>query len=178
MKTVVRLKAMRSQCQRGAVAITFAFSLLVLFGFMALVFDLGRTYVVRTELQNAADAAALAGAKDLNQKLTGVTQAIATVKAIGLQNNTKFSFKGTTGIVITDAMISVSNCPDGCTWTQASTITSDAQAGDKTFLLTALQVAKIRAAIKATPKGAPLRILYRGSQLVAVYNFWEVVWSR
>lgn len=129
-----RLKAMRSQCQRGAVAITFAFSLLVLFGFMALVFDLGRTYVVRTELQNAADAAALAGAKDLNQKLAGVTQAIATVKAMGLQNNTKFSFKGATGIVITDAMISVSNCPDGCTWTQASTIASDAQAGDKTFL--------------------------------------------
>ncbi|MCM2295664.1 pilus assembly protein TadG-related protein [Rhodoferax sp.] len=134
MKTV-RLKAMRSRCQRGAVAITFAFSLLVLFGFMALVFDLGRTYVVRTELQNAADAAALAGAKDLNQKLSGVTTAIATVKAIGLQNNTKFSFNGNVGIVITDAMISVSSCPDdGCTWTQASVIASDAQAADKTFL--------------------------------------------
>jgi Flp pilus assembly protein TadG len=116
------------------VAITFALSLLVLFGFMALVFDLGRTYVVRTELQNAADAAALAGAKDLNQKLSGITQAIATVKAIGLQNNTKFSFNGSTGVVIEDAMISVSNCPYTCPWTQASTIASDSQAADKTFI--------------------------------------------
>jgi Flp pilus assembly protein TadG len=133
MNAVTRLKATLHQRQRGAVAIMFGLTLVVLFGFMALVFDLGRTYVVRTELQNAADAAALAGAKDLNQKLAGVTQAIATVKAIGLQNDTKFSFKGA-GIVITDAMISVSSCPYTCTWTQASTIASDAQAADKTFL--------------------------------------------
>ena len=134
MNTVTRLKATLQQRQRGAVAIMFGLTLVVLFGFMALVFDLGRTYVVRTELQNAADAAALAGAKDLNQKLSGITQAIATVKAIGLENDTKFSFKGSTGVVITDAMISVSSCPYECTWTQASTIASDAQAGDKTFL--------------------------------------------
>jgi Flp pilus assembly protein TadG len=134
MNTVTRLKATLIQRRRGAVAITFALSLLVLFGFMALVFDLGRTYVVRTELQNAADAAALSGAKDLNQKLSGITQAIATAKAIGLENDTKFSFTGSTGVVITDAMISVSSCPYECTWTQASTIASDAQAGDKTFL--------------------------------------------
>lgn len=136
MNTIRQLKGIHAPRQRGAVAIMFGLSLLVLFGFMALVFDLGRTYVVRTELQNAADAAALAGAKDLNKKLEGVTKAIATAKAIGLQNDTKFSFTGSTGIVITDAMISVSSCPDlaTCTWTQASTITSDAQAGDKTFL--------------------------------------------
>ena len=134
MSTVTRLKGMGYQRQRGAVAIMFAISLLVLFGFMALVFDLGRTYVVRTELQNAADAAALAGAKDLDQKLAGVTKAIATAKAIGLQNRTKFSFKGSAGIVITDPMISVSSCPDGCTWTQASSIGNDAQAAGKTFL--------------------------------------------
>lgn len=134
MKTVTRLKTTLSQRQRGAVAITFAFSLLLLMGFMALVFDLGRTYVVRTELQNAADAAALAGAKDLNQKLSGVIKARATAIAIGGENDTKFSFNGNAGIEITEAMISVSNCPDdACTWTQASTIT-DAQAADKTFL--------------------------------------------
>jgi Flp pilus assembly protein TadG len=133
MNTLTRLKSTLRQRQRGAVAITFAISLLVLFGFMALVFDLGRTYVVRTELQNAADAAALAGAKDLNQKLSGVQQAIATVKAIGLQNDTKFSLKGNTGIDIKDEMISVSSCPYTCVWTQASAIT-DATADDKTFL--------------------------------------------
>lgn len=134
MKTSTLLKSTRCQRQRGAVAITFALSLLVLIGFMALVFDLGRTYVVRTELQNAADAAALAGAKDLNQKLAGVTQAIATVKAMGLQNNTKFSFKGDAGIVITDAMIWVGSCPDDGCMEAASSVISDALAADKTFL--------------------------------------------
>lgn len=133
MNTIRQLKGTHAPCQRGAVAIMFGLSLLVLFGFMALVFDLGRTYVVRTELQNAADAAALAGAKDLNQRLSGTTQAITTAKAIGLQNRTKFSFNGDTGIVITDDMISVSSCPDGCTWIQASTITEET-AVDKTFL--------------------------------------------
>lgn len=136
MKSVTRMKGQscRPRRQRGAVAIMLGVSLLVLFGFMALVFDLGRTYVVRTELQNAADAAALAGAKDLNGKLAGITQSIATVKAIGLQNNTRFSFNNTAGITIADAMISVSSCPDGCAWTQASTITTEGQAADKTFL--------------------------------------------
>lgn len=133
MNTVARLKGMPAKRQRGAVAIMFGLTLLVLFGFLALVFDLGRTYVVRTELQNAADAAALAGAKELNQKLDGITKAIAAAKAIGYQNNTKFSFTGDSGILITDAMISVSHCPYNCTWTQANTITEET-AVDKNFL--------------------------------------------
>lgn len=124
----------RGQRQRGAVAIMLGLSIFVLFGFMALVIDLGRTYVVRTELQNAADAAALAGAKDLNQKLSGVTKAIDTVKKIGLQNNTKFSFKGSAGITISDDMISVGSCPDDGCMVAASSVTSDAQAAGKTFL--------------------------------------------
>lgn len=139
MKTVTYLKQRpcQRQHQRGAVAIMLGLSLLVLFGFMALVFDLGRTYVVRTELQNAADAAALAGAKDLNQRLDGITKAIATAKAIGLQNNTKFSFNGNAGIVITDSMISVGSCPDDepkCDWTQANLVLTEEKAVDKIFL--------------------------------------------
>ena len=49
--------------QRGNVLIWFALLLPVLFGFMALSVDLARLYLVKTELQNAADAAALAGAR-------------------------------------------------------------------------------------------------------------------
>lgn len=51
--------------QRGAVAIIVALSLLVLFGFAGLVLDLGRLYVNKTELQSAADACALAAAREL-----------------------------------------------------------------------------------------------------------------
>jgi Flp pilus assembly protein TadG len=53
--------------QRGAVSIMTAFFLLfVLFGISAFAIDIARWYIVRNELQNAADAAALAGAACLN----------------------------------------------------------------------------------------------------------------
>ena len=48
--------------QRGNVLVWFALLLPVLFGFMALSIDLARLYLTKVELQNAADAAALAGA--------------------------------------------------------------------------------------------------------------------
>jgi Flp pilus assembly protein TadG len=48
--------------QRGYVITWFTLLLPVLFGFMAVSLDLARLYLVKTELQNAADAAALAGA--------------------------------------------------------------------------------------------------------------------
>lgn len=53
--------------ENGASVPLMAVFLLVFVGFLALVVDLGRLYVVRNELQNTADAAALAGAKELYQ---------------------------------------------------------------------------------------------------------------
>lgn len=55
--------------QRGAVAIVVAVTLAVLVGFLGLALDLGKLYVARSELQNSADACALAAARDL----TGAT---------------------------------------------------------------------------------------------------------
>lgn len=52
--------------QKGTVAIIVAASLTALAGFSALAIDVGRIWVVRNELQNAADAAALAGASVLS----------------------------------------------------------------------------------------------------------------
>lgn len=51
--------------QRGIVTILFALVLVVLLGFIALAIDLTRLHLVKVELQNAADAAALAGAGSL-----------------------------------------------------------------------------------------------------------------
>ena len=48
--------------QKGTVIVLFALTLTVLLGFTALAIDIGDLYVGRNELQNAADAAALAGA--------------------------------------------------------------------------------------------------------------------
>jgi Flp pilus assembly protein TadG len=52
----------RRQAQKGAVAVTVAVLMTMLIGFGALAIDTGYLYVVRNELQDAADAAALAGA--------------------------------------------------------------------------------------------------------------------
>lgn len=64
-----RMKAF-SRNESGAVAIITAILMVVLLGFLALVVDIGRIAVVQNELQDAADAAALAGARAL-MPLTG-----------------------------------------------------------------------------------------------------------
>lgn len=64
--------------QQGVVAIMVGLmtALLVLTGMLALVIDLGALYVTKTELQNAADAAALAGAQELDGTKDGIPRAI------------------------------------------------------------------------------------------------------
>ena len=51
--------------QRGVSAVIIGICLFMLVGFVALAIDVGHLYVVRNELQNAADAGALAGARHL-----------------------------------------------------------------------------------------------------------------
>jgi hypothetical protein len=53
--------------QQGAVIVLMAFLLFVLLGVTAFAIDFGYRHVVRNELQNAADAAALAAARDLGR---------------------------------------------------------------------------------------------------------------
>lgn len=52
--------------QRGAVVLVFALTLLVLIGFAGLAIDLGRFFVIKSELQNAVDACALAASTQLS----------------------------------------------------------------------------------------------------------------
>lgn len=52
--------------ERGNVAVVVALSITFLLGFAALVIDFGNIWKVKDELQNAADAAALGGVRDLN----------------------------------------------------------------------------------------------------------------
>lgn len=66
--------------QGGAVMLMVAFSLLVFFGFAALVFDLGRLYIVKSQLQNAADAGALRGARDLDGTSAGMSAATTSAR--------------------------------------------------------------------------------------------------
>lgn len=59
------------QRQSGAMALTVALWMITLLGFVALAFDVGHLFIVRNELQNAADAAALAGANCLTRSTAG-----------------------------------------------------------------------------------------------------------
>ena len=64
--------------QNGSMIITMSTLLITLIGFAALVVDVGHLMIARNELQNAADAAALAGANCLNKGIdcTSVPSAI------------------------------------------------------------------------------------------------------
>lgn len=55
--------------QKGAVAVTVALCMVCLLGIAALAIDIGNLLVARNELQNSADAAALAGAGCLYQRV-------------------------------------------------------------------------------------------------------------
>ncbi len=61
----MRWQARNRGKQNGAVAVIVGVTLAVLVGFAGLVLDLGRLYINKTELQNAADACALAAAGEL-----------------------------------------------------------------------------------------------------------------
>lgn len=123
----------RASCKKrqgGAVAIIVGFSLVLLIGFLAMVIDLGHLYLAKSELQNGADAAALAGAKELIGTATGVTSAVNKAIAVAAQNDYDF----TKPIDITIDDIWVGACPEDSCMVPATTVTSDGTAADKTFL--------------------------------------------
>ena len=91
MSTSIQHRTLSHRGQRGAVAIMFGLTVTVLFAMGGVVLDLGHLYIVKAELQNAADAAALAGAKELNQTTAGITNAVTKAQAIGAKNNYNFS---------------------------------------------------------------------------------------
>lgn len=76
--------------QKGAVAITVGLSLVVLIGFLGLVVDLGQMFVTKTELQNAADACALAAARELDGAPDALTRAVNAGIAVGTHNRVGF----------------------------------------------------------------------------------------
>lgn len=139
-----RVSTLRSR-QRGVVAVIAGLTAVTLFAFGGVVLDLGHLYIAKTELQNASDAAALAGAKELNNKLAGVTAAVNRAIATAAQHEYDFS----SPVTITIANIRLGACPNAsnantwsrpgtrtptCSFVPASSVTSDALASGLTFL--------------------------------------------
>lgn len=71
-------------------AIIVALSIFVLVGMIGLAIDLGRMFVIKTELQNAADACALAAARELDGNADALTRADAAGILIGTRNDINF----------------------------------------------------------------------------------------
>jgi Putative Flp pilus-assembly TadE/G-like len=82
------LRTARGHRSRGAVALLVAFSLPVLLGLAALVIDLGRLYVIKSELQNAMDACALAAATPLTGASDATLFDIARAQGLALSDGT------------------------------------------------------------------------------------------
>ena len=104
--------------QRGAIAVmTGLLLLLVLIPVAGLVLDLGHLYIVKSELQNLADASALGAGKDLDNTAAGVDKAVATGKALAARN--RYNFGQT--LTLADANFRFSDSPDGPWYTVAET---------------------------------------------------------
>ena len=92
--------------ERGSIVIMTAVFMLLLFLMVGLCIDVSRIYLVRAELQNAADAAALTGARELNTGTTGIDNAVARATVV---NNTVDFRKLGIGI----ATVEFAKQPDG-----------------------------------------------------------------
>jgi len=80
--------------ERGSVTIMTAVLMVGLCLALGLSIDVSRIYMVRSGLQNAADAAALAAARELNSGTGGLTNAVSQAQATALQAN-KYGFNRT-----------------------------------------------------------------------------------
>ncbi len=72
--------------QRGAVAVVVGLTIFVLVGMIGLALDSGQLFVNKTELQNAADACALAAARELDGNADALSRADNVGVVVGKQN--------------------------------------------------------------------------------------------
>ena len=94
-----------ARAERGVIAVMLAIMLAAIIGVMALAVDLGRAWNLQTELQNAADAAALAGATQLDNKPGAILRARLAAETLGdplSENRQRFATDGgVSDVVIT-----------------------------------------------------------------------------
>src|SRR2546430_17664237 len=88
-RTQMQISVMRRRRERGSVLAISAFGMLAFLLATGLCVDISHFYLVKSELQNAADSSALAGASALNQHDTGITK--ARERAIAAVNNYEFN---------------------------------------------------------------------------------------
>ena len=89
-----RLAGKNRKSERGSILATSALGMLSVLLAVGLGVDISRFYLAKTELQNAADASALAGVSALNSSGAGITE--ATNRAVRVMNNYDFNQQNVT----------------------------------------------------------------------------------
>lgn len=106
-----RLRNASGRHQRGAVAIMVGLTIFVLIAFLGMTVDLGRLFITKTELSNAADACALAAAAELNGAVDALNRAESAGITVGQRN--KVGFQGNAVTILPNSDIMFSDHLDG-----------------------------------------------------------------
>lgn len=132
----------RRHRQQGAVILTVCFMLLFLLGFMGIALDLGRMFIVKTELQTAMDSCALSAAQELDKAADSTTRALsagltaANVNSVNLQS-ANWDGQGqltASGIRFRDASYNVTTNPTTAAYAECEHV----QPGIRMWLLQAM----------------------------------------
>src|SRR6266571_3771047 len=99
--------------ERGSIIVMTAIFMLLFCVMLGLAIDVSRIYMVRAELQNAADAAALTAARELNGGTTGIDNAVT--RANNIANTQGF---GKAGVSIASVEFAINL--DGTYWNAAT----------------------------------------------------------
>ena len=103
--------------ERGSVTIMTAVLMVGLVLVIGLSIDVARIYMVRAGLQNAADSAALAAARELNSGTGGLADAVTQAMSANLTNKYGFNRTGVTAPNVTIVKVEFSNSlATGATW--------------------------------------------------------------
>jgi len=141
--------------QRGVILIWVAMFLLIMMSFMSLGVDLSKLMATRTQLQNAADAAALAGASAVNPA-TGIIDAdSAVVRAQFAAVENRAFIDGPQPVVVSASDVVVTDGDKVKVTTRREGATSIVTYVAQVLGITSLQM-KATATAKAEPTGASL----------------------
>ncbi|MDP1653415.1 MAG: pilus assembly protein TadG-related protein [Rhodocyclaceae bacterium] len=84
--------------QGGAVAVMVGLTIFVLVAFLGMTVDVGRLFITKTELSNAADACSLAAAAELNGAADSLIRAESAGITVGQRN--KVGFQGSAVVIV------------------------------------------------------------------------------
>ncbi|WP_024302871.1 pilus assembly protein TadG-related protein [Pseudogulbenkiania sp. MAI-1] len=121
MKRFARLPSRRHQ--KGVVAIIVGLCIVVLIGFLGLVADLGRLFITKTELSNAADACALAAAAELKGDADSLNRAESAGMTVGQRN--KVDFQGDDVVIVPNSDVTFSDHLNGAYFAKDAVATAN-----------------------------------------------------